>query len=56
MTVSKIPLVGVIGHPISHSKSPRLHDNWLKTLGLPGHYIPVDVEPVDFENVLKKFQ
>lgn len=53
MTVSKIPLVAVIGHPISHSKSPRLHGNWLKKLGLPGHYIPVDVEPVDFGNVLK---
>ena len=53
MTLSKIPLVAVIGHPIFHSKSPRLHGNWLKKLGLPGHYIPVDVEPVDFGNVLK---
>ena len=48
MTVSKIPLVAVIGHPISHSKSPRLHGNWLKKLGLAGYYIPVDVEPADF--------
>ena len=53
MTVSKIPLVAVIGHPISHSKSPRLHGNWLKKLGLQGHYIPVDVEPADFGYVLK---
>ena len=53
MTVSKIPLVAVIGHPISHSKSPRLHGNWLKKLGLQGHYIPVDVEPADFGYILK---
>jgi len=53
MTVSKIPLVAVIGHPISHSKSPRLHGNWLKKLGLAGYYIPVDVEPADFAHVLK---
>ena len=53
MRVSKIPLVAVIGHPISHSKSPRLHGNWLKKLGLAGYYIPVDVEPADFAHVLK---
>jgi len=43
----KIPLAGVLGHPIGHSKSPRLHSHWLKTLGLPGHYIPMDVAPQD---------
>lgn len=53
MTASKIPLVAVLGHPVSHSKSPRLHSNWLKTLKLKGHYIPIDVAPVDFEDVLQ---
>ncbi|MCC1492449.1 shikimate dehydrogenase [Cognatishimia sp. F0-27] len=43
MTLSKIPLAGVIGSPIAHSKSPRLHGHWLRRYGLPGHYIPMDV-------------
>ncbi len=40
-----VPLAGVIGHPISHSKSPILHGYWLKKYGITGHYIPMDVEP-----------
>jgi len=53
MSVAKIPLAGVIGSPIAHSKSPRLHGHWLRKLGLPGHYIPMDVAPEDFEQVLR---
>ena len=29
MTHDKIPLAGVIGAPIAHSKSPKLHQHWL---------------------------
>ncbi|WP_109313815.1 shikimate dehydrogenase [Ruegeria sp. AU67] len=53
MTDNQIPLAGVIGHPIGHSKSPKLHGHWLKTYGLPGHYIPMDVAPEDLESVLR---
>ncbi|WP_299700591.1 shikimate dehydrogenase [uncultured Tateyamaria sp.] len=49
----KIPLAGVIGSPISHSKSPQLHRHWLKTLGLRGDYIPMDVSAQDLETVLQ---
>jgi shikimate dehydrogenase len=42
-----IPLAGVLGHPIAHSKSPRLHGFWLKRMGIDGHYIPMDVTPND---------
>ena len=45
MTMPKIPLAGVIGSPIAHSKSPQLHQHWLKQLELPGHYIPMDISP-----------
>lgn len=51
--MTRIPLAGVIGHPIAHSKSPQLHQHWLKTYGLPGFYIPIDVVSDDLENVLK---
>lgn len=49
---TKIPLAGVIGSPISHSKSPRLHGHWLKTLGIKGHYIPMDITSGDLADVL----
>ena len=49
----RIPLAGVIGSPIAHSKSPQLHRHWLKTYGIPGHYIPMDVSNDNFENVLR---
>lgn len=43
----KIPLAGVLGHPIAHSKSPLLHGFWLTRMGIKGHYIPMDVAPDD---------
>ncbi|MCL3881643.1 shikimate dehydrogenase [Marivita sp. GX14005] len=45
MSDEKIPLAGVIGHPIAHSRSPRLHAYWLRKYGLRGHYVPLDIAP-----------
>ncbi|WP_170606498.1 shikimate dehydrogenase [Ruegeria arenilitoris] len=53
MTDHRIPLAGVIGHPVAHSRSPKLHGHWLKAHGLSGHYIPMDVAPADLETVLR---
>ncbi len=53
MSLPKIPLAGVIGSPIAHSKSPQIHGHWLKTLGLNGAYIPMDVAPKDLEQVVR---
>ncbi|MCW1955770.1 MAG: shikimate dehydrogenase [Roseobacter sp.] len=53
MSLTKIPLAGVIGSPIAHSKSPALHTHWLKTLGIAGHYIPIDVAQEDLEHIVK---
>jgi len=52
MTQHSIPLAGVIGHPIAHSKSPRLHGHWLKRYGIRGHYIPMDVSSNNLAHVL----
>lgn len=49
----RIPLAGVIGSPVAHSKSPRLHGHWLKTYGLAGYYIPMDVAHDDLAEVLR---
>lgn len=52
MTDTRIPLAGVIGTPIAHSKSPRLHRHWLTRYGIAGHYIPMEVRAEDLEQVL----
>jgi shikimate dehydrogenase len=49
-----LPLAGVIGFPIAHSKSPKMHGLWLAQNGIKGHYVPLAVSPDDFEQVLKQ--
>ena len=49
----EIPLAGVIGDPISHSLSPRLHGHWLKRYGLKGHYVPLHVAHNALADVLR---
>lgn len=39
------PYAEVIGHPISHSKSPMIHKFWLSKLGIVADYKAVDVAP-----------
>ena len=53
MSLPRIPLAGVIGSPIAHSKSPQLHGHWLRTYGIAGHYIPMDVAVEDLERVIR---
>jgi len=48
----RIPLAGVIGHPIGHSRSPALHGHWLRRYGIRGHYVPMDVAPADLKETL----
>lgn len=38
-------LAGVIGWPVSHSRSPRLHNHWLARHGIDGVYVPLPVRP-----------
>ncbi len=49
----RIPLAGVIGSPIAHSKSPALHGHWLKTYGIRGYYIPMEVSADNLAEVLR---
>ena len=44
---------GVIGWPVSHSLSPRLHGFWLKELGIDGTYSALAVAPDGLENSLR---
>ena len=44
---------GVIGWPVSHSLSSRLHGFWLKELGIDGTYSALSVAPDGLENSLR---
>lgn len=48
----RIPLAGVIGDPIAHSRSPALHNYWLRRYGIRGHYIPMHVVQSDLKAAL----
>lgn len=49
----KAKLAGVLGWPVGHSRSPRLHGYWLEQLGIDGTYVPLPVAPEHFEAVLR---
>ncbi len=46
----------VIGSPIAHSRSPLIHNYWLKLLHLNGSYKSVLVEPPDLAKFLKTLE
>ncbi|MBZ9661612.1 shikimate dehydrogenase [Mesorhizobium sp. ESP-6-4] len=43
----------VAGHPIAHSRSPKIHGYWLAKYGIDGSYGAIDVAPADFAAFLK---
>ena len=47
------PIAGVIGWPIAHSRSTRLHGHWLKRYGIAGYYVPLPVMPEHLAEVLR---
>lgn len=42
----------VIGHPIAHSRSPKIHGHWLKAYGIAGSYEAIDVAPGDLASFI----
>ena len=49
----KAMLAGVMGWPVSHSRSPRLHGFWLQRHGIDGAYLPLAVRPEQLEQALR---
>ncbi|GAN59962.1 shikimate dehydrogenase (NADP(+)) [Acetobacter cibinongensis] len=52
----KARLAGVLGWPVSHSRSPRLHNYWLARYGIDGAYVPLPVKPEQFALAVKGLQ
>ncbi len=48
----KARLAGVMGWPVEHSLSPRLHGYWLEHHRIDGAYVPLAVGPEDLRMVL----
>lgn len=42
---AKARVAGIVGWPVGHSRSPRLHGFWLDHYGIDGAYIPLPVAP-----------
>ncbi|MDE0114161.1 MAG: shikimate dehydrogenase, partial [Albidovulum sp.] len=45
-------LAGVIGYPVRHSKSPLLHNFWIRKYGLNAYYVPLEVSRLDFAEIV----
>lgn len=46
-------IAGVMGWPVAHSRSPRLHGFWLDRHRIDGAYVPLAVRPEDLEAALR---
>ena len=46
-------VAGVMGWPVKHSRSPRLHGHWLDKYGIDGAYVPLAVSPEQLETALR---
>lgn len=46
-------VAGVIGWPVAHSLSPRLHGFWLDRYGIDGAYVPLPVRPSAIERAIR---
>lgn len=46
----------VIGHPISHSRSPLIHGTWLSAYGIDGSYEAIDVEPAQLSDLFQRLR
>ena len=45
MSSSPFGLAGIVGWPVAHSRSPRLHNYWIEKYGLNGAYVQLPVAP-----------
>ncbi|WP_375615667.1 MULTISPECIES: shikimate dehydrogenase [unclassified Bartonella] len=58
LTIKKTnyPRAFVVGSPIHHSKSPKIHNFWLKQYGLQGEYLAQEVTSEEFSHFIVSLQ
>jgi shikimate dehydrogenase len=49
----KFMLAGVMGWPVSHSRSPKIHNFWLAAHEIAGSYVPLAVAPENLAQALR---
>jgi shikimate dehydrogenase len=52
----KAKLTGVIGDPITHSRSPLIHNYWLKSNNIDGAYLPFRIKPTELDEAILWFK
>lgn len=52
MLSGKARVAGVMGWPVAHSRSPRLHGYWLEAYAIDGAYVPFAVPPARLAQAL----
>lgn len=45
---------GLIGHPVSHSKSPVIHNYWISKYNLSGEFKAIDISPDNLKSDVQK--
>jgi shikimate dehydrogenase len=46
-------LAGIMGWPVAHSRSPTIHNHWIKQHGLNGAYVLLPTDPANLKDALK---
>ena len=49
----KFYLVGVMGWPVMHSRSPMMHNYWMQQQGISGTYVFLEIKPGALEGALR---
>jgi shikimate dehydrogenase len=49
-------VAGVVGHPVAHSLSPRLHGAWIAAVGLDAAYVPFAPAETGFRVLVEGFR
>jgi len=53
MAQSPFILAGLMGWPVSHSRSPQIHNHWIAEHGLNGAYVLLPVEPTRLPDAVR---
>jgi shikimate dehydrogenase len=53
MKQERFCLAGLMGDPVMHSRSPQIHNHWLKHYGLAGSYVLLGVKPAGLVAALR---